>query len=117
MNSIFGPVGSEDHVREKARQLSDDNLHWVANGEIVHSLDVIGMDGCDEATLLDRKGLVRLTADDDVEDTFSLVGVARGPRTEQAFREELRGSLSVAEGRQQAIVPLSHGVEKESSSD
>ena len=45
--------------------MSDDNLHWVANGEIVSSLDKLGLEGWDEASLLDRKGLVRLTADGD----------------------------------------------------
>lgn len=50
---------------EKAKKLSDDNLHWVANGEIVSSLDKLGLEAWDEAALLDRKGLVRLTADGD----------------------------------------------------
>lgn len=60
----MGPIGSHDRVGEKAKQLSDDNLHWVANGEIVNSLDQLGLEAWDEASLLDRKGLVRLKTDE-----------------------------------------------------
>jgi hypothetical protein len=46
---------------KKAKQLATDKLYWIANGELIDSLAKIGLESWDEAALLDRKGLVRVT--------------------------------------------------------
>ena len=59
--AAFGLVW--ENLGQKAKQLSAEKLYWVANGDIFQSLDVLGLEDWDEASLLDRKGFVRLRID------------------------------------------------------
>ena len=41
--------------------MDSDTIFWIANGELVSSLESLGLEAWDEASLLDRKGMVRVS--------------------------------------------------------